>query len=162
MEGGIYRTTDGGDKWTEMNNGYLGYPRTNDIVIDPSDSKTLYAGTFKGVWSYTFSSVGNIDDKCSMQSKFTNKAIVYSNLGRGNIITFKYYLHSGAQVTLRIYNVQSKLISFITEYKQAGHQTTQLSKSGIPAGLYLYQISTKDDITGKKQKWKAQKQIIIH
>lgn len=41
-QAGIWKTTDTGNTWTEMNNG-LPILRISDIAIDPTDSKTIYA-----------------------------------------------------------------------------------------------------------------------
>ena len=42
--GGIYKTTDGGESWTKVNQN-IELPDVYDLVIDPSDSSTLFAGT---------------------------------------------------------------------------------------------------------------------
>jgi photosystem II stability/assembly factor-like uncharacterized protein len=47
--GGVYKSTDGGGQWADVNNGL-----TNRIVrslaIDPADSNTLYAGTDNNIY----------------------------------------------------------------------------------------------------------------
>ena len=42
--GGIYKTTDGGESWTKANQN-IELPDVLALVIDPSDSNTLFAGT---------------------------------------------------------------------------------------------------------------------
>jgi len=45
---GIYKTTNGGNSWSPVNNGLD--PLTNDLQIDPIDPETLYAATESGVY----------------------------------------------------------------------------------------------------------------
>lgn len=43
---GIFKSVNGGDSWAEVKNGITGIsPRVNEIVIDPSNSNTIYIGT---------------------------------------------------------------------------------------------------------------------
>ena len=41
---GVFKSTDRGDNWTQINNG-LNSLETNVLVVDPNDSETLYLGT---------------------------------------------------------------------------------------------------------------------
>ena len=41
---GVFKSTDRGDNWTQINNG-LDSLETNVLVVDPNDSQTLYLGT---------------------------------------------------------------------------------------------------------------------
>ena len=41
---GVFKSTDRGDNWTQINNG-LDSLETNVLVVDPNDSETLYLGT---------------------------------------------------------------------------------------------------------------------
>ena len=51
--GRVFRSTDGGESWLEINNGLLGSNIT-DLVMDPEYPKTLYAGTENNglFWSF--------------------------------------------------------------------------------------------------------------
>ena len=48
---GIYRSADGGNTWTAINDGLD--LETNDLQIDPSDPRILYAATAAGVYKST-------------------------------------------------------------------------------------------------------------
>jgi photosystem II stability/assembly factor-like uncharacterized protein len=48
---GIYKTTDGGENWSPVNNGLD--LETNDLQIDPIEPETLYAATANGVYKTT-------------------------------------------------------------------------------------------------------------
>ena len=50
--GGIYKTTDGGESWTKANQN-IELPDIWSLIIDPSDSNTLFAGT---MYHYTMPS----------------------------------------------------------------------------------------------------------
>lgn len=154
LEGGIYRTTDGGENWTAMNNGYNGYPFTDIVVIDPGDRKTLYAGSYNGIWTYT--TTDTLEP--SPQDK---KAIVYPNPARGTHVTFIYDLDSAAEVTIKVYSLSKQLVASIAETKSAGENSTRLDISEIPSGIYLYSITIKDNASGKMENWQRQKLAII-
>jgi photosystem II stability/assembly factor-like uncharacterized protein len=42
--GGVFKTTDGGDSWTPINNG-LRVAGVESVVLDPHNPEILYAGT---------------------------------------------------------------------------------------------------------------------
>ncbi len=46
---GIYRTTDGGDSWTRM--GLADSERIADILVDPTDSNTVFAAAMGRLWA---------------------------------------------------------------------------------------------------------------
>jgi photosystem II stability/assembly factor-like uncharacterized protein len=54
---GIYKTTDGGSNWNAVNDGLpadsFGIVSVSALTIDPKNSTTLYAGTFRGVFKST-------------------------------------------------------------------------------------------------------------
>ena len=50
--GGVYKSTNGGANWTEMNTG-LGNTYVDALAIDPENPEILYAGTTKGVYKST-------------------------------------------------------------------------------------------------------------
>lgn len=53
---GIYKTTDGGESWTEINDGLLSPVvnlHTKSFAIDPKDTNTLYAGFAGGLYKST-------------------------------------------------------------------------------------------------------------
>ena len=45
--GGVYKSTDGGDTWTAVNNGLTNL-NVQDLAIDPDVNTTVYAGTRAG------------------------------------------------------------------------------------------------------------------
>ena len=88
-------------------------------------------------------------------------AIAYPNPTKTGQVTFFYHLDVSAEVTIRVYNVAKELVSFQTENKQSGNQRTIWYARGLAAGIYIYQITTKDQATGKVENWKRQKLAII-
>ncbi len=53
-EGGIFKSTDGGNNWTAAGSGWTTYAHTiYTIAIDPLTPSTLYAGTNSGVFKST-------------------------------------------------------------------------------------------------------------
>ena len=48
--GGVFRSTDNGDNWNQINNGL---PSTTVVAFGISDSDDIFAGTFGGVFSST-------------------------------------------------------------------------------------------------------------
>lgn len=153
-EGGVYKTTDGGDTWNPMNDGYEGYPRTHGCFVDPTDRNTLYLTSAYGFWAYTTSDT--LEPTPELK-----KAIAYANPARGNSVMFVYHLDASADVTIRVYNLAKELVASIAESKTAGDQGTRLDISEIPSGIYLYQITTEDAATGDIEHWERQKLAII-
>jgi photosystem II stability/assembly factor-like uncharacterized protein len=50
----MFKTTNGGDNWVEVNNGFLeSQPRVNEVVIDRTNPSILYAGTNAGMYKTT-------------------------------------------------------------------------------------------------------------
>jgi len=49
FNGGVFKSTDGGAKWTVLNEGLSSFVRT--LVINPQAPEILYAGTLGGVFS---------------------------------------------------------------------------------------------------------------
>ena len=49
---GIYRSVDGGARWTQANNGPM--PGVRTLMIDPNSPDTVIAGNNYGLYSYTF------------------------------------------------------------------------------------------------------------
>jgi hypothetical protein len=153
-EGGIYKTTDGGENWQAMNEGYEGYPLNHTVVIDPTDRKTLYAGSIAGVWSYTASTTPE-------PAPDTNQAVAFPNPARGNRVTFAYLLEFNAEVTLRVYGLSKELVKAVVEQKSAGDCSTVLDITDLRPGVYFFQITTKDATTDEIKHWKRQKLAII-
>jgi photosystem II stability/assembly factor-like uncharacterized protein len=52
--GGVYKSTDGGETWTQVNSG-LPYPLAHSVAISPNyaDDSTVFAGTYHGVYKST-------------------------------------------------------------------------------------------------------------
>jgi len=63
----LYRTTDGGNKWTDLG-GYAGYihPDQHAFAFSPVSHTTIYVGNDGGVWSASSA------NKCSPESCWTN------------------------------------------------------------------------------------------
>jgi len=154
LEGGIYKTTDGGENWSAMNNGYDGFPFTDILVIDPADRKTLYAGSYNGVWAYTSSTTPE-------PAPDTNQAVAFPNPARGNRVTFVYHLDFNAEVTLKVYGLSKELVASVKESKSAGDCSTVLDITDIRSGVYFYQITTENATTNEIKNWKRQKLAII-
>ncbi|MEI6309625.1 MAG: hypothetical protein WCP58_08295 [bacterium] len=52
LYGGVFKSTNGGGNWSEINNGLTG-TLVSDIAIDPSNSQILYAATDAGAFKST-------------------------------------------------------------------------------------------------------------
>ena len=51
--GGVFKSTDGGALWVPVNSGLVGIGEVGALVIDPTDTGTVFAGTDVGVFKTT-------------------------------------------------------------------------------------------------------------
>jgi len=94
---GVLKTTDGGESWTNINNG-LDSLSTNVIKIDPNNHNTLYIGTRNGLfkttdagssWQNILKDDPSFDNNSSFEVKDisiaqTNPTVVYANIYKKN------------------------------------------------------------------------------
>ena len=49
---GVFKSTDGGANWSQINNGLPEYTDVRSLAIDPANTQLIYAGTEGGVFKY--------------------------------------------------------------------------------------------------------------
>jgi photosystem II stability/assembly factor-like uncharacterized protein len=50
---GVFKSTNGGKSWKPINSGLADPSRVRGLLVDPTDSSTLYVGTTRGVFKTT-------------------------------------------------------------------------------------------------------------
>ena len=95
------------------------------------------------------------DDKNSIEAvsnpDHTNRFTIYPNPVKGNA-AISLELTRDKNVTIEMYNTQGQLIKVIAGSKHfsRGNHRVPVSVEGIPAGIYLVRLVTKDDIHTQK------------
>ena len=95
-----------------------------------------------------YNAVG-IDDKSVSNPVLTRN---YPNPFNGST-TIKYSLTRDTRTEIIVYDLLGhKLATLMDEYRNAGTHTVVWDASGLPAGVYMYQLKTDDFIVSKKMK----------
>ena len=80
---GLFKSTNGGASWSSSNAGLVGIYAISEIVIDPTNTQTLYAGTYQGVYKSTdgganWAILKNLPDVMSLALDPTNTQTLYA------------------------------------------------------------------------------------
>ena len=117
-------------------NGALDDVRFYSRVLDADEISDIY------------NAVG-IDDKSVSNPVLTRN---YPNPFNGST-TIKYSLTRNTRTEIVVYDLLGhKLATLVDEFRQAGTHTVVWDASGLPAGVYMYQLKTDDFIVSKKMK----------
>lgn len=144
-EGSIYKTTDGGENWAAMNEDYAGFsPQV--LVIDPTDRRTLYVGSYAGVWTYT-ASPGIQDFVCD---PWRPSFAVSPNPIASGLAAVRYSLPAAGPVSLAVFDVTGRAVTRQT-YTTARTGTRILDLRGLNAGVYVVCLQGPDGLSAERK-----------
>ena len=139
---GVYRSTNAGGSWTQMNDG-LKELTVVSLCINPNTY--LFAGTDGGSAYRWFIGIGVEEEKEASSNNFVFFA--HPNPARGQII-LNFQLTRETPVELAIYDIQGRLVKvLISEVKQAGihkivWQGLDEKAHNVSAGIYFGKLTT--------------------
>jgi uncharacterized repeat protein (TIGR01451 family) len=113
--GHVFKTTNGGQTWTDISNGLPDLP-TNSVVLDPAFPNTLYAGTDAGVFVTT------------------NGGSAWSRLGSGDPTVSSWQLDFDASHRLLVNGTHGRGAYSLTDSQQAPALIVSKADSGKPVG----------------------------
>jgi photosystem II stability/assembly factor-like uncharacterized protein len=134
---GIFRSTDGGNQWRELNDGLTTYD-VRSLLIDRDGY--LYAGTGdKGVFRST-SIVTYVENTVSF---VPTTYFLYQNYPNpfNPSTSIQFSLPRSEFVTLTIYNTLGQQVaSLLSENMSAGIHRVEWNAHGLPSGAYYYRL----------------------
>jgi|GEM_PF-1188096 len=105
-----------------------------EIQVPPNTTEFVTLTTEKPV---AVGNQGNTPDIFSLQQNYPNPFNAQT--------TIEYSVPEQAKVTLRIYNLRGEVIKeIISEQQSPGEYTVQWNATGVPSGIYFYQLNTGD------------------
>lgn len=154
-------TTNGGTSWSALNADYNGFPSVTCLTVDPTDTRTVYAGCLQqGAWSYTFSSGVNEPNQGGIVAR-PRRAVACGNLIHGRPAVITWQLNHDALVTSRVYNSAGELVVTQVERKKAGPAKIHLDLAGIATGVYYCRLTAQDIASGGVTQTDLQKLVVI-
>ncbi len=151
---GIIKTTDAAQTWTPINDG-LGVRYFDAITVDPSQPSVLYAGSGgNGLWK------GIDNDQSGDPDGLIPTGLLKLPQNIPNPFnprtTISYTLPRNQQVTLRVYNLQGRLVRTLFQGRQneGSHTVTWNGWNDrgarVASGLYFYRLITDDGTLTRK------------
>jgi hypothetical protein len=127
---GTAGNSDGSWREVDAFNGAIDDLRFYSYVLEEDEVLAVYQGGSSG-----------IEDKPSANTIFTHN---YPNPFTTGT-TIKYSLSSNSRVEIAIYDLLGQQIAtLVDEYRDAGTHEVTWDASGLPAGVYMYQLKTDD------------------
>ncbi|MBE0572762.1 MAG: T9SS type A sorting domain-containing protein [Ignavibacteriaceae bacterium] len=137
---GVYRSTDYGDNWQQINTG-LTITDIRSLAFDSDDY--LYAGTNgKSIFKTTTSTVTSVKDKEFKPTSFTLEQNYPNPFNPSTKISWQSPI--GIHQTIKVFDVLgNEIITLVDEYKPAGRYEVEFNSSSIrnlASGIYFYQL----------------------
>jgi choice-of-anchor A domain-containing protein/uncharacterized repeat protein (TIGR01451 family)/TQXA domain-containing protein len=146
FEGGIFGSSDGGSAWNNLGMGGCGA----SSVAAGSGSKTLFVGTTSGA---IYQSTNGLTAVKSAGSEVASRFELQQNYPNpfNPSTVIKFNVPESGNYVMKVYNVIGQLVSTLASgYFEAGSYTVNFNASGLPSGLYVYQMTGKNvNITRK-------------
>ena len=141
-------STDNGDNWELLANGFLDSLTVNHVAFDPQNF--LYAGTEEyGVLKSKSPIISDIVDEFSIPATYflsQNYPNPFNPLTR-----FEYTLPRSDDVSLIIYDLRGHEVTRLVDKKQsAGYHQATWNASGMASGIYFYRLQAGDFVLTRK------------
>lgn len=139
---GVIYSGDGGNSWTEINDGLM---RINFMSLAVRD-KSIYAGSLGGsIWRRNLSDITGVKHKRSDEAKTLHPGTPAVAL-KGNLLTFRFSLHSTKEIAIRVFNLTGKLTGkLIDKNLGPGFHSIACDISKMPPGCYIINMQVGDN-----------------
>ena len=142
---GIYRTTDSGENWENLNSGLINY---FNYGINEDNNGYLFVSTFGDGVFKSLTSISGIEDE--KQFIDFNLSQNYPNPFNPST-TIKYSIPNAGNISLKVYDVLGKEIAtLVNEEKSSGNYEVEFNASNLTSGIYFYQLKAGNFIETKK------------
>ncbi len=148
---GAFRSTNYGDTWEAINEGFPmsgNYFDIRSIAIDDQDY--LYAGTLNySMFKTTTPTVTSVDDDRYTPISFS----LYQNYPNpfNPATTIQFDISKTSFVSLKIYNLLGQEVAtLVNENKNPGKYEINFDASTLPSGVYFYRLTSIEYISTKK------------
>ncbi len=151
---GVFLSPNGGDSWSEMNDGLLNYHMLS-VLISEADPFEAFASTYltgalpDKIWKFSKDSLTGINDQvtepvwCVLLKNYPNP------FNKATTLTWK--LLKDMHVALKVYDFTGREITTLVDCEQAmGEHSVKFDATGLPAGVYFYQLQANGKVETKK------------
>ena len=146
-DSGIFISQDGGESWSEFNNG-LEIMNITRLVISSSEPIMLYAGTrFGGVWTLDITTHVEFVEKKPLAFYLRQN---YPNPFNPST-KIQFSVPERVNVNLIVYNMLGQKVAQLAEGEVEGgtHEIT-FDASQLPSGVYIYRLQAGEFVESKK------------
>ncbi len=145
--GRFYYSTDLGENWTEMSEGFA----DNEVMMDMHlHDKTLYGMTVSGIWKRNIEEITGIDEPQPVRQVDFEMAAAYPNPFNPST-TVELSLKEPASLKMEVFNIIGQtVISENARNFQAGISRIPLNLSGNNSGFYFVRFSGVTETSGRK------------
>lgn len=145
-EYGVYMSSDYGNSWVEMNNGF---PAGAEVISIHRGSNYLYAGTYENnLFRYPLNSTGLSEE--SFSTSDFNLSQNYPN-PFNPVTNIQFALPQSSFVTLEVYNsIGEKVEILVSKELSSGTYNFDWNAEGLSSGVYFYRLQIRDYIDIKK------------
>jgi len=155
---GIYLSMDGGNSWSEFNDGLEKLSITK-LAISVTNSKRLFAGTKRGgVWS-TDLVVGINEEITELPSNFLLHQNYPNPFNPSTMV--KYGLPEESNIKIEIFNMLGQSVGvLVNAEKSAGYYEATWYADKLPSGIYLISIRA-EGLNSKKNFIQVKKALLL-
>jgi hypothetical protein len=144
---GVWRSTDNGDTWEQINSG-LPAMDVRSVAVDSEDY--LYAGP----WGYSLfkTTTPTVTDADDINFALTSFSLEQNYPNPFNPSTkISWQTPVGSWQTLKVYDVLANEVAILVdEYKPAGNYEVNFDARGLTSGIYFYQLKAGAFVETKK------------
>ncbi|MEW5800290.1 MAG: T9SS type A sorting domain-containing protein [Bacteroidota bacterium] len=148
--GKLYRSTNGGATWLNVNSGLS--TSITGISSFTIVSDTLYAGTTVGVWKRPLSDFG-ITDVRAQHDQFPVQFSLSQNYPNpfNPTTAIRFQTPEASHVTLKIFDMLGREITtLLNENKSPGTYTVNFDAKNLSSGMYLYQLRAGEKVETRR------------
>jgi photosystem II stability/assembly factor-like uncharacterized protein len=151
---GVYRSTDYGDTWHQINSGLPTWD-IRSVAVDKVDY--LYAGTWGySLYKTTTSTVISVEEENELPTTFYLEQNYPNPFNPSTVISYQIPASLNTSkgrtlVTLKVYDVLgNEIATLVDEYREAGRNEVTFDASKLASGMYLYRLQAGSFIQTKK------------